>query len=89
MHVIDTESTQATYDSFTLRYVSQKLDRMTDFCVVPAPHLGGEDIIGVKEILAIVVTGIARPQDARLQRLWDGFVVTPGIWAPAQGREVS
>ena len=84
-HIIDMESTEAAYDAFTMRYLSQKLSRMAEMCVEPAPHLGGEGKIGAKEVLAIVVVGVAEPDTIRLpegisnvtrERSWDDFVVS-------------
>lgn len=87
-NVIDTESGEAAYDSFTLRYLSQKIARMTDLCVAPSPQLGGEGLIGGKGVLAVTVTGIAEPDDAALGRVWRGFVVRHGRNSSTRGTEI-
>lgn len=92
-HIIDMESTRPLSDSFTMRYLSQKLGRMADMCVEPPPHLGGEGKIGAKEVLAIIVVGVAEPDNEgglgrtsneTLERLSDDFVVTQGSISTAR-----
>ena len=45
VHIIDLESTQAAGDSFSVRYLSQKIARVADWCVRPPPHLGGGEYL--------------------------------------------
>lgn len=71
LNVVEMDSMQAASDTFTLRYLSQKLLRMAELCVLPAPHLGGEVAVG-REVLALVVLGVEGPGGR------DGFGVGGG-----------
>ena len=51
-------------DSFTPRYLSHAVNRMSQQCVFPAPHLGGEGDIGKKKIIGLVVAGFLKPKES-------------------------
>lgn len=88
--IVDLEPPRPASDAFTMRYLAQKLERMTGFCVRPAPHLGGEGRIGEKEELWLVVRGLEEPgQEAGIEPAtglnnvtvagsWGDFVVMHG-----------
>lgn len=46
-------------DSFTPRYLSHQINRMTQKCVQPPPHIGGEGGIGSKDVIGLAVAGLA------------------------------
>ena len=48
-------------DTFTSRYLAHALNRMSQQCVNPAPHFGGEGSIGPKQVVALTVTGFDEP----------------------------
>ncbi|KAG6985275.1 hypothetical protein G7Y79_00141g102120 [Physcia stellaris] len=84
LNIVEIETSHASSDTFTLRYLSQKLLRVAEVCVQRAPHLGGEVSIGREEVLALVILGVPMP-DGREGRLrvalgesGDGIVVTSG-----------
>ena len=49
-------------DSFTSRYLSHQINRLTQMCIVPGPHLGGEGGIGEKDVIGLAVGGIIGPK---------------------------
>ena len=84
LNVVEITTSHASSDTFTLRYLSQKLLRVAELCVQRAPHLGGEVSIGREEVLALVLLGAPVPDGRdgglrmRLGGARDGFVVRNG-----------
>jgi len=93
-HITDTESAEPAGDTFTMRYLSQKVARLAELCVHPGPHLGGEGRIGEKGVLALLLVGAEPPPptgggadggavratglNRTLDGFRDGFVVARG-----------
>ena len=81
-HVIEIESSQPASDSWTMRYLSQKVARVAEGCVERPPHLGGECKIGGREKLALFIAAaepeapkpLGIPLNVTLVRPWGGFV---------------
>lgn len=83
-HIIDTDSSEPAGDTFTMRYLSQKVARLAELCARPAPHLGGEGRIGEKGVLALVVVGVGFPPQGGGA---DGGVLATGLNGTLEGVE--
>ena len=73
LNVLEIDSSQPVSDAFTLRYLSQKLLRMAETCVLQPPHLGGEAPIGARGVLEIIVLGADLPIRFPILRLGQPF----------------
>ena len=82
--VIEIESSRPASDSWTMRYLSQKVARVAEACVERSPHLGGECKIGAREELALFIAAAIPealkppgiPLNVTLVRPWEDFVET-------------
>ena len=81
-HVIELESSRPASDSWTMRYLSQKVARLAEACVERSPHLGGECKIGAREDLALFIATAepeapkppGAPLNVTLVRPWEDLV---------------